>query len=143
MSERLAALAERSDSRLILSEYTALSGAERVFRAVWELEAEINNGGFDQYFFNSSGDLARAAIDGLRAIGANAMARIVADAVVAAKYDPEVTHDVRQAALDDLDEENLEKLDEFDQAFYAYPDDLTVLLYEYVSKHEAEFVLSD
>jgi hypothetical protein len=33
-----------------------MSEAERVFICIWQLEAEVNNGGFTQYFTNSSGD---------------------------------------------------------------------------------------
>ena len=33
--------------------WSELSEPERAFVAVWELEAEVNNGGFSQYFFNA------------------------------------------------------------------------------------------
>ena len=36
----------------------ALRFEEIVGVGVWLLEAEVNNGGFDQYYFNSAGDLA-------------------------------------------------------------------------------------
>ena len=45
--------------------------AAEIQNLVDELEAEINNGGFDQYFFNSAGDKAAEAINALEAIGAN------------------------------------------------------------------------
>ncbi len=44
---------------------------------VEELEAEVNNGGFDQYFFNSSGENAAAVIGALDKIGATKTAGIV------------------------------------------------------------------
>lgn len=79
----------------------------------------------------------------MRVIGADAMARIVEDAVAAANYDPAIPHDARQSAMTELDEDSLDRLDELDQAFYAYPNDLVALLYEYVSKQEAAFAHPD
>jgi len=46
--------------------------------------------------------------------------------------------DARKAAITSLSPPVREKLNEFDQAFYANPDDLTELLYRYVDKHRAE-----
>jgi hypothetical protein len=37
---------------------SVLSPQEKVFYITQILEMEVNNGGFDQFFFNSSGDLA-------------------------------------------------------------------------------------
>jgi hypothetical protein len=51
-----------------------------VFVCVWELEADVNNGGFDQYYFNSSGDLAGDAVESLNAIGAKNTADVVRQA---------------------------------------------------------------
>ncbi|EMO41566.1 hypothetical protein LEP1GSC186_2128 [Leptospira noguchii serovar Autumnalis str. ZUN142] len=39
----------------------------------------------------------------------------------------------------DFSEEIDDKLNTLDQEFYAYPDDLTELLFAFVSKHEAVF----
>jgi len=45
------------------------------------LEAEVNNGGFNQSFFNSWSDDWRDALEGLSAIGAASNARILERAV--------------------------------------------------------------
>lgn len=49
--------------------------------ATWELEAEVNNGGFDQYFFNTGGEFALEAIEGFKKMGADKMARLVKKAL--------------------------------------------------------------
>src|SRR6185295_11604327 len=54
--------------------FRALSNPERVFLCVWNLEAEVNNGGFSQFFDNSAGDYAAETPGALRTIGAAAMA---------------------------------------------------------------------
>lgn len=53
---------------------------DKVLVAIWVLEADVNNGGLDQYHFNSAGDFAFYAEQALQSIGAHAMARIVARA---------------------------------------------------------------
>jgi hypothetical protein len=44
----------------------------------------------------------------------------------------------RKAHISELSSQAQEKLQELDQAFYAYPDDLTTLLYRYASQHRSE-----
>lgn len=48
----------------------ALSPAEATAVGVWLLDAEVNNGGFDQYYFNTGGELAALTVQALRDIGA-------------------------------------------------------------------------
>lgn len=49
---------------------------DQIFYRVWMLEAEVTNGGFWQYIFNSSGAHAITALDALREIGADELAAI-------------------------------------------------------------------
>jgi hypothetical protein len=139
MNRRLIELAESPNVRFWRIDYGALSPPERVFRAVWELEAEVNNGGFHQYFWNSSGTLVPDAAGALRAIGASKMSKIVEQAIEAVGHDIDWSDDsVRRATLDALAPAAVATLDEFDEAFFAYPDDLTTLLCKYVSEHRKE-----
>ena len=48
-----------------------LSKSEQAIYIIWNLEAEINNGGFNQYYFNSSGQFADLTPDALKLIKAN------------------------------------------------------------------------
>jgi hypothetical protein len=50
--------------------YAELTQPERVFLCIWGLEGEVNNGGFDQYYFNTAGDHALDVVKSLQAIGA-------------------------------------------------------------------------
>ena len=43
------------------------SEPQKVFSAIWELESQVNNGGFDQYFRNSDTDHIAYAPLALRA----------------------------------------------------------------------------
>ena len=115
--------------------YAALSEPERVFVSVWELEAEVTNGGFQHYFSNTSGRIAPYVVDALRAIRAETMAKIAERALLTVDQDIPWMNDVeRRRRLRALPPGAVEMLGRLDREFYAYPDDLTLLLYEYVAE---------
>lgn len=83
----------------------ALTPIEAVGVGVWMLEAEVNNGGFDQYYFNSAGDLAIQTVEALKAIGALNTASLLAAAN--AEFPgamPPVDRTERQEVLDQVRE---------------------------------------
>lgn len=113
-----------------------LTEPERVFRAIWELEADVNNGGFAQYYLNSSGDTAWFAPAALEQIGAKQASQIVAQAnALFPSSTPQVDRRKRGKQLDKIDEDLFEPLDE---QFMSYPDDLTDLLHAYVRANIAD-----
>ncbi len=101
---------------------------QQVVNLVEELEAEVNNGGFDQFFFNSSGDNSAETIEALKLIGACAMADILTRA--ASKFPdqcPPPNRFDRQRLLREVSPD-ADGFDELDREFYAYPDNLANLL---------------
>lgn len=70
---------ERIDSGRIA--FAAQSEAQKTFSAIWELEAQVNNGGFDLYFRNSDSDIIAYAPVALRTIGASSCAEVVERAI--------------------------------------------------------------
>lgn len=136
MNRRLVRLAESPELRIWHQDYESLSRPERVFQSVWELEAEVNNGGFKQYFWNSSGRYAPQASGALRNIGAVKIAAIVDDAIKAIGGDPPWRDDVqRRLHVDAMPQAAKARLSALDKQFFAYPENLTALLYAYVSRH--------
>jgi len=132
-------LSERSATRFFETPFARLTTAEQVFVTVWTLEADVNNGGFDQYYLNSSGDHAWYAPAALRAIGAERTAAIAERASAPFGPDgPAPDRDTRLASLDKLPEGVDDLWNDCDLAFYAYPDDLTALLSAYVQAHKSE-----
>jgi hypothetical protein len=73
-------ISDRVFDRYFKLGYDKLSPPEKVFVCVWDLEAQVNNGGFHQYYFNSSGDHALDTVDALAAIGAKYTAGLVKQA---------------------------------------------------------------
>jgi hypothetical protein len=119
-------------------EFANQSESQKTFSAIWELESEINNGGFEQYFRNSDSDIIAHAPKALREIGANACAAIVESAIQVIAPVPSDS-DGRCDALDAAGKDGEELLSELDSKFYSYPDDLTDLLFAFVAKHPDEF----
>jgi len=112
--------------------FEVLSPMEQILVAIWGLEADVNNGGFDQYYFNMYGDCAGFVPRALRTIGANRMADIV-DAAnrVFGSTGPPKSRDDRQSMLLDLSERDDHLWDDLDKSFQAYPDDIDALLERY------------
>ena len=110
--------------------FEILSQAEKVFYLVFQLEGEVDNGGFSQFFYNSSGDFSNETPAALREIGANKTAAICDKALFPFGGALPQNRDEREAVLDNLltDEIN-EILNQCDSAFYEEPDDLSELNY--------------
>jgi hypothetical protein len=118
-----------------------LSSAQQAFLDVWELEEQVNNGGFDQYFFNNAGSGAGRIESSLRQIGAARCSKIAADAVHLVD-EPSLDWsdtEARRKALFRLDEQKQGMLEELDRQFFSYPDDLSLLLDVYAGSHPADF----
>ena len=110
-----------------------LSPAEKTFRVVWDLEAQVNNGGFEQYFSSGASDGAPHVEDALRGLGATQCADIVAQAIATLPPGTDLGDaDAIYDAVDALVQADENVFAAIDAAFYDYPDDLSGLLYAHV-----------
>jgi len=112
--------------------FGGLSEPEKLYYSVTLLINEVNNGGFDQYFFNSSGSYYRYAEKGLTLLGDTLVLELLHQAkeIVFPGVPVPVDTGARRRLLpvadpDAPDPEWVRKLDELDQRFYANPDDLS------------------
>ncbi len=80
----LIALSESKKTACGKQEFALQSSPQKVFSAIWNLESEVNNGGFSQYFLNSSAESAPVVVQALETIGAAATAMICGRAIAAA-----------------------------------------------------------
>jgi len=136
----LISLSESDKTKFGKEEFARQSRPQKVFSAIWAVESEVNNGGFSQYFLNSSAETAPFVVQALNAIAAPKTADICQRAITAAFPSglPPTVEEV-QTAASDFSHETLEKLEPLDQEFFSYPHNLTDLLFAYVSKHPEEF----
>jgi hypothetical protein len=133
-------LSESERTKFGKEDFGSQSIPQRVFSSIWAVESEVNNGGFSQYFQNSSAETASFGAQALEAIGAPRTADICRRAIACAfpaglPSTPEAISD----AAADLCEDALDELEALDGEFTAYPHDLTDLLFAYVSRHPDEF----
>jgi hypothetical protein len=136
----LIGLSESPHTKFGKEDFASQSVPQKVFSALWEVESEVNNGGFAQYFANDSAESAHFVVEALRMIDAPKTADICQSAIAAAFPAglPESEEAIRSAAAD-FSDEVLEKLEPLDQEFFSYPHNLTDLLFAYVSRHPEEF----
>jgi hypothetical protein len=133
-------LSESENTRFGKEDFALQSLPQRVFSAIWAVESEVNNGGFSQYFSNDSAESASFVVKALETIGAPRTANICNRAVVTAFPGglPTKVEAIRSVA-NGFPEEILAELEPLDQEFFAYPHNLTDLLFAYVSAHPEEF----
>ena len=104
------------------------------------LEREINNGGFNQFYINSSGDFAHETVESLKAIGADKTAEILknANGQFPNQTVPKDRAE-RQEIVEQIEEEANIVWEELDQQFFAYEDDLNTLNLDYIRKNKSFF----
>jgi len=95
----------------------------RAIYTTWLVDAEVNAGGFHQYFFNSSGQYAGDALAGYELLGAEDYAAIMRSAIATYEIDRD-----RLAPVETDDPERFAELpvhaalEEVDQRYYALGD---------------------
>lgn len=121
-------------------DFESLTAIERNILYIEMLEAQVNNGGFDQYFFNSSGEYAHETLIALKEIKAPQMAEILNRAIRAFPVLP-IPKDTEQRReyMEDIPENVSECWGKLDDEFYKYPENLARLVIEYVKSNKTEF----
>lgn len=121
----------------LLNEY------ERTIFVTQELENEVNNGGFIQFFDNSSGQFANEIVQAFSKIGAVKTAEICRKAVGAFKQKLPANWEERRALLDEIEDDRVSDiLHACDSAFYDCEEDLEMLNTEYIRNNIEHFTLS-
>jgi len=136
----LVKLSESERAKSGKEDFEVRSKPQKVFSSIWAVEAEVNNGGFSQYFANSSSETAGFVVEALNTIGAPRTAEICGRAITASFPGglPRGPKEI-SAAAKEFSGETLKRLDTLDTEFFGYPHNLTDLLFAYVSKHPEEF----
>lgn len=120
-----------------------LNEFERGFFVVQELEMEVNNGGFDQFFFNPGGNFSYKLVHAFTKIGDVQTAEICEKALAAFGKELPCHHDERQTMLEESESDEIDAiLSECDDAFYEYKDDMNAINYAYIMAHKEHFVLA-
>jgi len=126
--------------KLDATSFEKLSHPEQVIACLTEVEMEVNNGGFDQYYWNSPGDHAREAVAALEELGAQHTATLLKEANgVFGEGGPDPDRDKRGMQMDALPKGARDRWFDLDGAFYEYRDDLSRLAAGYIRRHRDDF----
>lgn len=113
--------------------WDALTTAEKHVCAIEQLDAEVNNGGFAQYYFNSSGDHWQDALKGLEKIGAERRHRVMLATIEKfGDSKPAADRDTRTSQLSVVVRKKEDPFSEQDKAWYGLEDEkLDRLIFKY------------
>lgn len=116
--------AEREGTRSLTIE-------ERIVLAVEALEREVNNGGYDQFFVNSSREFTPIMVGALKRIGCNKTASITQKAIEALGLT-----DLRPDAIETMirapDEERCATLNRCDDSYYNSTEPIAERLFAFI-----------
>jgi hypothetical protein len=120
--------------------YKSWTETEKLIYSIIDLENEVMNGGFLQYFRNSCGDQWQNADIGLEKIGAIKSKKLLDKAATLFPASmPSLITTERQAFLDNLSKEELPFFNHLDDEFIAYEDNIGHLVVLYAEKHRDDF----
>jgi len=114
----------------------SLTEEERIVLAVEALEREVNNGGYDQFFVNSSREFAPTVVDALQRIGCMKTATITQKAIKALGIE-DLTSETIVAAIVRDDEQRLAKLNRCDDSYYESAEPIAERLFAFIKANKA------
>lgn len=123
----------------------SLGKEEQVVLAITALEAEVNNGGYDQFFVNSSHEFAPTIVSTLRRVGCEKTAAITQRAIAALDV-PRLSAKAVREAIAQRSARRTRILEECDQAFYALAGsedyEIGSKLMAFLVEHQARFTFT-
>ncbi|RYY36055.1 MAG: DUF4375 domain-containing protein [Sphingobacteriaceae bacterium] len=121
----------------------SFSEAQQAIYLIWCLEAEVNNGGFNQYYSNPSGQFAELLPDALNYVRAKEFSQLVAKANKVYKDNEEEITKYQDGSLEGFSKsyEN-NPLEEFDDKFYQLGEheNLSSLQVNFIRKNKQYFI---
>jgi hypothetical protein len=113
----------------------ALSQPELDVLAIEALEREVNNGGYGQFFLNSSNEYAGQIVDALKRIGCSTTAAITARALTVIPGELTASPESLAAFIEEHDPDRNERLEECHQAFCQSGEDIATALLRHLLRH--------
>jgi hypothetical protein len=114
----------------------AVTDEERIVLAVEALEREVNNGGYDQFFTNSSRNFASTIVESLQRIGCNKTATITRKAIKALGIS-DLTAEAIASAMASTDEQRLAQLNRCDEAYFKNAEPIAERLFAFIKSNRA------
>jgi hypothetical protein len=118
----------------------SLSQPEKNICYIEDLEREVNNGGFGQFFLNSPGDNTEETIHALKEIGSKRFLSLLESATQqfpSGKVPRD--RDERLEVMEQIEEKAEAAWSALDDQFYMYDEDIHGLLVAYIQKNIKDF----
>ena len=115
-----------------------LTEPERVVLAVEAMEREVNNGGYEQFFGNSSREFTGFIVRALELIGCPKCAAITADAIAVLELPAGYDDITIEQTVVDLPDDRRTKLGGCDSRYYANDEPIADALFTYIEQHQHE-----
>ncbi len=126
-----------------LSNVKKLSIGQRAFFSTWIIEGEVNNGGFNQFYFNSSGQYAQMAEIGFMTIGAEKFSELTKRANKIYSENKERLEEFDDGTMESFSESYKDNpLNDLDTEFYNLYDSEKIgeLRIKYIRENKNEFI---
>ena len=122
------------------SDSEQLNKEQQMYLAVFMFDAEVNNGGHSQYFFNSSGNDWQNALDGLKAMGLVDRAAIFQKSLdYFGSQGPSPERSTRQKQLSKIFRKHEAEFNELDSQYYDSKESIEVRSIRFVIQHARQF----
>lgn len=121
----------------------SLTEEERIILAIEALEREVNNGGYDQFFVNSSVEFAPIVVDALNRIGCPETAALTEKAIDVLGLEAPVTVEAIGRVMEEESKDRDEKLNECDERYLEVAGDLSEPLLEFIKGNRDQINLRD
>ena len=114
-----------------------LSKELQYFYATWSFEAEVNNGGFNQFFFNSSNQFLSECSEGLAYYKANDYLLLLEDAIKVYNSEIDLHNRVKLKGTIEAFSKSYEETDlnDIDDKFYSIDGSITQFRVEMIRKN--------
>lgn len=110
---------------------------------IWQLEAEVNNGGYNQFYANSSGQFYKLLPEALKLVGANKFADLTERANRTYEAENEKIKKHQDGTIEGFSKSYKNNpLNKFDDEFYTLEksENLQQLQVDFIRKHKNEFI---
>jgi len=116
---------------------SSFSKRQRLVNAVIWYRSEVNNGGHDQFYYNSTGIVWRDALEAFETFGLGQFARVLSASADRFSRPPSLDREERNEQMEAEEPE----FDDLDSRFYALEDSVNMdaKLMNLIKKHRSEF----
>lgn len=114
-----------------------LTNEERIILAIEALEREVNNGGYGQFFVNSSREYATIIVNALRSIGCSKTAEITEKALKIVQKSPMTDVEIANGTWEE-NEERQEALGECDTLYFERRENIEESLFAFIKANRTK-----